>query len=471
MVKYSLLIIDDDWNIRQADYERLLGDESFDFNYIKSGKEIETIAEKTPHAFLLDMDLSKWVTSPLDRKDLFYMATDLIDNKAPVFLVSSKWDSEVITWLNGTKKIKVLHFISWNDDVLSVLSSLKSDGIIPTRLNIKKELDNYYQREWELKNADEQVIILDISDLQFGDRHTDDDSAMLEGLLPKFLREKNISIDLLLISGDIASNGYPDEFAKAKQWIEDLCSGIFEGNKNFRSRILLIPGNHDVNLKLNAVDGYDYNFDKRILEPRKEPESQHHLYGLVPFRQFAYELTGNINWITDKNNLFLFDDRFLQWGIRFYLLNTVCEQNFLEPAKRSAPLDYLNVLRNAPALKDPVYKIILSHHGPNHLGYDLDASNKNWKEIRNFIETVEPNLFLYGHVHKSQTFSLPEKGKAATKMKFHMAPTLTLSEQATTDGARRGFSVIELKRKNGTVTKAKIRQFEIDGAKCIELKD
>lgn len=470
MAKYSLLIIDDDWDIRKANYEQLLGDELFVFDYIKSGNEIDTIADKKPHAYLLDMDLSKWVTSPIDRKDLFYRATELINDNAPVFLVSSKWDSEVITWLNGTKNIKVLHFISWNDDVISVLENLKSDGIIPTRLNIKKELDNYYQREWELKKPDDTITILDISDLQFGDRHTDDDSAMLEALLPKFLREKNISIDLLLISGDIASHGYPEEFAEAKKWIEDLCSGVF-GNGNFRSRILLIPGNHDVNLKLDATDGYDYDFDRRSLKPRATPEHQHHVYGLVPFRQFAYELTGNINWITDKNDLFLFDDRFLQWGIRLYLLNTVCEQDYLSPEKKSTPLKYLNILRNAPSIKDPIYKIILSHHGPNHLGYSLDSSTKSWKEVRNFIEAVEGDLFLYGHVHKSQTFTLPEKGKFAKKIKFHMAPTLTLSEEARTEGARRGFSVIELKRQNGIVTKPKIKKFEIDGPKCIEVKD
>jgi Icc-related predicted phosphoesterase len=469
MSKYSLLIIDDDWEVRSKDYESLLGSDFFDFEYIKNGNELELIKDKRPHGFILDMDLSRWISNNFNDKDLFLKATELIGNKGPVFLISSKWNAEVVTWLNNSREIQVVHFISWNDDVIEVLKSINNDSIVPTRLNIKNELDKHYQRERQIIGPNDQIVLLDISDMQFGDAMTDTDSALLEDLIPKFLRQERIKIDLLLITGDISYQGFPTEFHLAKEWIKHLCKKLFKSDENYKSRILLIPGNHDVNLKLTSVDNYNFDFKtKKLVKGKPDTSAQHHSYGLLPFRQFAFELTGNSNWITNETSLFFVDDRFLHWGIRFYMFNSVAEQTYKEPDKKSAPITHLKYLIDAPEVKDDIYKIILSHHGPNHLGFEFDSPEKGWRQVRNFIETIGAKLYLYGHVHKSLTFKLPEQGVVTRNVEYHMAATLTLNKNARTDNSQRGFSIIELKRKNGVITKHKIRTFNLEGERCRE---
>ena len=78
MAKYNLLIIDDDLENRQLGYTTVLGQDYFDFEFIKSGDgmELDKIKTANVHGFILDMNLNKWTN---DRpEDLFRVVTELI---------------------------------------------------------------------------------------------------------------------------------------------------------------------------------------------------------------------------------------------------------------------------------------------------------------------------------------------------------------------------------------------------------
>jgi DNA repair exonuclease SbcCD nuclease subunit len=102
--------------------------------------------------------------------------------------------------------------------------------------------------------ASKPLSILHISDLHFrgGLSGTvyDDDQEQRQALardIVSLLAERVVSpLDFLLISGDIASAGKPEEFSLADAWVTDLCriAGLSRDN------VGVVPGNHDLDRSL-----------------------------------------------------------------------------------------------------------------------------------------------------------------------------------------------------------------------------
>ncbi len=90
-------------------------------------------------------------------------------------------------------------------------------------------------------------VILHLSDPQFGKAYADarqladDIVAAVEDDLP----------NLVVISGDLAESGRPEEYALAMEFLERLCVGLSIPDEAHH-RIVLCPGNHDVNWRLAA---------------------------------------------------------------------------------------------------------------------------------------------------------------------------------------------------------------------------
>lgn len=93
------------------------------------------------------------------------------------------------------------------------------------------------------------MLILHISDIHF--KHGEAGSAMdpnhhLRVRLVQDAKTQCVKLDstpdAILVSGDIAYSGHPEEYAFAQTWFEELCEAVgCELNK-----IFVIPGNHDV---------------------------------------------------------------------------------------------------------------------------------------------------------------------------------------------------------------------------------
>ncbi|MBM3133776.1 MAG: hypothetical protein FJZ89_00490 [Chloroflexi bacterium] len=94
------------------------------------------------------------------------------------------------------------------------------------------------------------ITWLHLSDLHFSasPRHAWEENIVLRALLGDLeaLRAKeNLTPDLILVSGDIAFSGAPEEYALAGHFFDEL----LRVSRLPKERLIVVPGNHDVNRK------------------------------------------------------------------------------------------------------------------------------------------------------------------------------------------------------------------------------
>lgn len=124
-------------------------------------------------------------------------------------------------------------------------------------------------------SSDVAITILHVSDMQFGRNHrfgrlglggTDEKfDTLLKRLtddLDKLRRDHGIKPDLVPLTGDLAEWGLKKEFADVLKF----CVGLQEHLGLGRDRILVIPGNHDINRKLceSYFSGCEGNEEKPV---------------------------------------------------------------------------------------------------------------------------------------------------------------------------------------------------------------
>lgn len=108
--------------------------------------------------------------------------------------------------------------------------------------------------------ATSQVIVIHLSDVHFGPKHTFKADATPSGkpapeaiktLADSLIEEMN-SFDqkyetvILVISGDLTTNGDIEQFAEATEFINRLAETEVFGTKIGKERIFIVPGNHDI---------------------------------------------------------------------------------------------------------------------------------------------------------------------------------------------------------------------------------
>lgn len=96
-----------------------------------------------------------------------------------------------------------------------------------------------------MRNTDSPIRILHLSDIHFRESKRWDADPVLRALTLFVQREVESGLvpDLVVITGDIAFGGVAPEYALARQWLDALWPKF--GSLD-RDRLLLIPGNHDV---------------------------------------------------------------------------------------------------------------------------------------------------------------------------------------------------------------------------------
>jgi 3',5'-cyclic AMP phosphodiesterase CpdA len=95
-----------------------------------------------------------------------------------------------------------------------------------------------------------EITILHVSDMQFGEHHRF--GAGVESLASRLIQDlKNLSgeippIDVIVLSGDFSERGMQPELEQASDFVEQLSTFTgLDGN-----RVVVVPGNHDVNRRL-----------------------------------------------------------------------------------------------------------------------------------------------------------------------------------------------------------------------------
>ncbi|MCR3910629.1 metallophosphoesterase [Aeromonas hydrophila] len=200
--------------------------------------------------------------------------------------------------------------------------------------------------------------------------------------------------DAIVISGDIAFAGEPEEFAFATEWLTNLCAVCGCS----MSSVFVVPGNHDVvrqladrNLvqmihrEIKAAD----NPGAEIAKQLKDPDARRLLYeSLDNYNQFALQFFCDLlppERTRATRDLMLNDGSILRlWGLNSSFVSSSKDRErtlFVDPAS-------MQITR-----QNGVVNLVLAHH---HLSWLGQA-----RELEDHLNDVAP-VQLFGHVHTNR---------------------------------------------------------------------
>jgi len=461
MAKYKILVIDDEKS-RIPIYNKLLKIDDSTYNEFEVDFVTDSFSEMVQkdldsyHCFIIDMCLESenWIDQT-NKRDPFDRVIKEIGDKKPIVILSARWD-EAASWLNSYfKEYNIIHLIIWNE----INASMNS-----IRTNIFQQLTRIYGTSNFAIGDDEPIRILHVSDLQFGERSNEDSLGVKKNILssamlteiPNHLSNSNLTPHFVVLTGDITENALPSEYILAANWIKELCSNIFFTYQP--DKILIVNGNHDYNLSLNALNYFKFEYGSNPDLKMTKLDSAINDFENAAFNPY-------IDFLKDMNvvnKLTYFNDAFRHIGIRFLHLNTLENYN-VSISNKSSLFDItqntLNELTKSQKTKDILFPIILSHAQPRNLGYMNNEKDELWTRFKNFVSYYRNSLFLCGHEHVDDYLTqIPVKHNGY--MYYSGCPTLLSKPNAT--GISRGFSLITLIRENKRVNRIETQLFNVD---------
>lgn len=474
MIRYKVLVADDEPDLNQDRYALLLDDKNdvFDWKLTKSRDEFENTDFSQYDVVILDINLTKWRHMQLS------MAVRMIPPTVPIIFASGRWiEDQTIEVVRGVLvDAKDANFVQ-----ILILDDLKADTALQKIRAVREQLRLAIAKARQYSQLpvgdDEPIHILHLSDPQYGDPDTDGWANLTEETIADFLiNDLCPDLHLVAITGDITYQGLPSEFDEARSRIGNLLNIVF--GTDGRNRLLLVPGNHDVNLRLAAAGCIDFDLKSGTVSQNQGCKSSElRQFALQPFRRFAWDMTGDPRWLNaEKENLCWVNESFRHLGLRFILLNTVSELDCASPARATLPLEILRELLPSPREREDLFSIALAHHGP------VGASAKpkvvaigNWPDTGSFLRLAKVRMFIHGHGHERRVERLGWDGAPAkvgerpangplTQEEFLrvMAPTSHLGEGRRPDGAARGFNLIKLKRHQRQVQHVEVQTFSLN---------
>ncbi|NPE55982.1 metallophosphoesterase [Dickeya dadantii] len=197
--------------------------------------------------------------------------------------------------------------------------------------------------------------------------------------------------DVIIVSGDIAFAGDPDEFKFATEWLEILCNACGCS----LTSVFVVPGNHDV--VRSIADSYYVQLAHRAIKAAANPleeigiqmrqlETQSMLYrSLDNYNQFASQFFCNLlppERTRATRELTLNDGSTLRlWGLNSAFLSSSSDREgelFIDPAS-------MQIMRSSG-----VVNLVVTHHHLSWLGQARD--------FEDHINDVAP-IQIFGHVH------------------------------------------------------------------------
>jgi predicted phosphodiesterase len=458
------MIIDDARYRREKQYQKVFSDCEFEPIFIWSQKDLEKHKDTPVDGYIIDVFLNsgEWSSPETNAAELLKNYIQNAPRPAPVFFVSQLWgDDKVLDILKQANEttVKVVQYLAWSE----FHQATEDNHLAESRMNALRnkilfELNRWHGRSGFRPEPDDSIRILIISDIQFGDPNTDTKATFAEQWIARTLKKENALPDLIVVAGDISYNGRPDQFELAEEMLELDLMALLWGKNNIermRERIILVPGNHDVNLRFSACDKLRYDLDgKKFIEDNDPPIKSkigHQEYALEPFRRFARRITKDRNW-DDYPDLSWVDRRFLHCGIRFFVLNSVTSLNSMMPKKASLSENSVREIGRSLVGDDneTIFSIAVSHHGLRpESSPDTETQIDNWERVgRDFFSMHGIRLWIYGHYHDFYPRSLNGEPFNTKPLWMVQAPTARISS------SKRGFCLIELERKDGNIVDA-----------------
>lgn len=294
--------------------------------------------------------------------------------------------------------------------------------------------------------------ILHLSDLQYGRHHVDfklaryplyqDENYDLQLLKLTedlaILKENGVSINLLVITGDLTETCAPGEYELVEKFLEGLLSFL----ELKREAVIMVPGNHDVNrnlCKAARLQAEAYNQDFRPPYFSK----------FEPYKQFFNRFYGKVVWPSSvppcefrEDKLFVnfyFPDK----QILFCGLNSCIDEHEESPHYGNITIDQLRKAAKEINSFDPdidYLRIAVMHH--NFLrGSSCDDENlKDADDLGPLLLDSSFKIVLHGHQHMSREFRYESGGKAFRVLATGAAG---LDSESLPDNCRR-YAIIQL---------------------------
>jgi hypothetical protein len=472
-MSYKIMIIDDAPEQRKPIYRKVFSnrhDDVFDPVYVWTHEDFLDQRGAPVDAYVIDVFLqngdwrhTKTVANLLEE----------IGNAprlSPIFLISERWgDTDVLSVLKqlGDSSARVVQYLAWSEFEAAAEDGSEAQPRMEALLDkVHFELNRWHGRSNFSPNPDENITVLVLSDPQFGDPDTDNSSTFDDHAIAHLLRRENRIPHIVVIAGDLTHSGRPDQYKLAEERITKDLMGPLWGEAfidEYRERILVVPGNHDANFRFSACDGLYFNPETQCFESDAFPVDNdpcHDDYTFEPFRRFALSLTNDRKWI-NANSFSWVDRRFLNWGIQFFLLNSVSCLTAKTPQNYVLNEEELRLIGRSLSGDESadVFNIAISHHGVPSPDVDASERNKagisNWKKSQGFFKNQEIGLWLFGHNHDFNCHSINSEPFSEMPLWLMQCPTLRIGKST------RGFCVLELSRKGGKVVDANIRHYAI----------
>ena len=468
MTKYRILVADDEPKLHGQGYEHLLNtpndEDGFDWELAGTKDQFINADFSQYDAVILDINLDKWDYMPLAK------AVETIGSKVPIVFASGRWHEnqtirmirEVLASAKDAKFAQILIL----DDLYQDTANLHIRAV-REQLRLAIARSNRYS---ELAVEDDEPIhILHLSDPQYGDPDTDGWTGLTEEQLSNFIFKICPNLHFIAITGDITYQGLPSEFEIAHERISKLLGWTLPVTAT-HERLLLVPGNHDVNLRLAAADfiNYDFNSNRPVVQHNGPGTTEQRSFALEPFCRFAWKLTRDPRWLEAKDLCWV-NDSFRHIGLRFIILNTVSELDCTNPERATLPVQTLRDLLSPPSENNQLFTITLAHHGPKSTSDEVSIDN--WGDVGNFLNIAGVRVFLHGHGHERRVDRLKWNGTPAgpaagqlTAQEFVrvMAPTSHLNSQRRPEGGARGFNLVTLNRSSRQVQSVTIQTFTLE---------
>lgn len=457
---FSITVIDDD-SKREEQFLKILGND-FNIRFVSNEEDVHSEILKRPQAFIVDAQLDDyWQALTFDE------VLKSIDSNTPVIIISNKLKEEnypLYSFLSKAHQFNnIIHYFPWEDFIIPIE---KKENLVT---NIKMEISKFYRMIGIYKKPDETINILHISDLQFGDPSIRRSTNFTTTSIPENLASKDIDIDIMIISGDIAYSGKTIEYEQAEKWINQFSDALWPSGYYPNQRII-IPGNHDFNFNLVSAGKYEFQFnDKKYIE-RKKYLGRYNYLAFIPFRRFCTKITGNFSWLTNNHDLYMINEEFINWGIRFICINTAALDAPHDPGRVfiiDENLDHLNQLLAKSSWKGDIYNILLIHHSPYSLGFQEENNSKKisqWDNIYQFIQNNKIKMIVHGHKHKNTfEWNISNEKEDLFQLPVICSSTISLDKNVRPREEKQGFNIISFNRSKGQIDYPELTIVELDG--------
>ncbi|KYF56516.1 hypothetical protein BE04_26815 [Sorangium cellulosum] len=243
------------------------------------------------------------------------------------------------------------------------------------------------------------ITLLHLSDMQFGPHHRfegpSSPGSLLQRLrddLERLRDEEGIRPDLVLLTGDLTEYGMKSQFDQ----LLSFAHGLTEVTELAPRRVVVVPGNHDVNWKL--CQAY---FAER--EGNEERPSLPYWPKLRPYAEFFarfYEGQTGIQFTeAEPWSLFEYPDlRVVVAGLNSAIAESHRPEDHYGLVGEQQLRFFAGKLR--PYKEQGFLRIAAIHHDPLHPGAS-DAARQDAKDLKGMLRPYL-NLVVHGHLHEEQ---------------------------------------------------------------------